>query len=184
MKQSIQTAINQIKAGGIGVIPTDTLYGLVGSATSPKAVERIYQVKHRNPDKPLIILISDITQLNLFNITVSEATNRMLAKHWPGPVSILLPCPNPSQKYLHRGTEALAFRLPSPPTLQEFINQTGPLVAPSANPEGEIPANNLAQAKEYFGEKIDFYLDGLTKPIGQPSKLIKVTNHGVEILRP
>lgn len=149
-----------IKRGGIGVIPTDTLYGIVGLALSKKAVSRIYRVRGRNPKKPFIILIGSIADLKRFGIRVnSEVNARVLNKVWPGPVSVILPCPSKKFTYLHRGTKTLAFRVPKTVWLRAILKKTGPLVAPSANPEGKATALTVAEARTYFGSRVDFYLD-------------------------
>lgn len=125
-----------LKNGGIGILATETLYGLVGSALSKKAVERIYKLKKRTPSKPFIILISNLNDLNHFNIKINNSIKKFLQKIWPNPVSIILLCHDNKFEYLHRGTNTLAFRIPDKPDLLELLKQTGPLVAPSANPEG------------------------------------------------
>ncbi len=181
--------INILKNGDIGVMPTDTIYGLVGSALNKKAVRRIYQVKKRAPKKPFIILISSLDNLKLFDMRIGEKEKKVLKKVWPGKVSVILPCNSEKFSYLHRGTKTLAFRLPAKRTLISLLQKTGPLVAPSANPEGLPPAKNMEEAKRYFGEKvfpeqsrrIDFYLTGRS---GQKSsKLIKIHNGEITVLR-
>ena len=140
-------------------MPTDTIYGLVGLVFSQKAVERIYRVKKRKKDKPFIILISSLAELGLFGIEASKELSDFLKKAWPGKASIIFPLKSKKFFYLHRGKNFLAFRLPRSDFLKKIISQTGPLVAPSANPEGEKPAQTIKEAKSYFGEKIDFYFD-------------------------
>ncbi len=81
-------AIKFLKKGGVGVIPTDTLYGLVASAGNPAAVERVYRLKGRAPDKPCIILISSLADLKKFGVNPNKTDLKLLAKLWPGPVSI------------------------------------------------------------------------------------------------
>ncbi len=152
----MEKAIKILKECGIGVLGTDTLYGLVGSALSPKAVERIYRIKERDTNKPLIILISSWDDLELFKVKFEK---KLLAKYWPGKVSIILPCDQEEFFYLHRGKKSLAFRFPKKESLIALLKKTGPLVAPSANPEGSKPAETIEQAKEYFNDSIDFYLD-------------------------
>lgn len=168
--------------GKTAVLPTDTIYGLVGKALLPETVEKIYQIKGRKPDKPLIILISFYKDLELFGIKIDERTKEILEKYWPGKVSIILPCQNEKLKYLHRGTNTLAFRLPDYKELTDLINKTGPLVAPSANPEGQEPAKTIEEAKDYFGDKVDFYADA-GKLESLPSTLIEITDHGLKVLR-
>ncbi len=168
----------------VAIIPTDTLYGLVGRALSKKAVEKIYKLKGRKPTKPLIILISSIKDLELFGIQHSHIRKyvRMLKKVWPGAMSVILPCTNKKFEYLHRGTKSLAFRMPDDKKLLALIRKTGPLVAPSANPEGLSPAKNFLEAKKYFGENVSVYIDGGRK-IGKPSTLVSLTGDTPIILR-
>lgn len=165
-----------LAAGGIGVMPTDTIYGLVGQALNEKTVERIYSVRKRTPSKPMIILISSVNDLSLFNV---KTDLDQLNKFWPGKVSIILPCPDKKFYYLHRGSNSLAFRLPDDSALRQFISQAEPLVAPSANLEGLPPATTIKEAEDYFGGQVDFYLDG-GKIEANPSKLIKI--EGGEII--
>jgi L-threonylcarbamoyladenylate synthase len=170
-----------VSAGGIGVIATDTIYGIVGQALRRDTVERIYKVKKRTPTKPFIILISDAKDLKLFSITIDQAIQTSLETYWPGPVSIILECHTSELEYLHRGTNSLAFRMPAKPELVELLQLTGPLVAPSANPEGLTPAKDIAEARIYFGEEVDFYQEGSINL--KPSKIIKITKDGIEVIR-
>lgn len=179
---TLNDASNYLANGKVGVIPTDTIYGLVGEALLPNTVERIYEIKVRKPDKPLIILISSLEDLKLFGIKINEKTKSIFKEYWPGKVSIILPCPKDKFEYLHRGTNTLAFRLPDYPDLRKLIKKTGPLVAPSANPAGLPPAKTIKEAQDYFGNRIDFYVDGgrLDSP---PSTLISLASGKVEVLR-
>lgn len=178
----MDATLQQLKNGGVGVIPTDTIYGLVGQALNKPTVERIYKLKKRSSEKPFIILISSINDLEKFNISLSDDTRKILKKVWPGEVSVVLDCTNESFEYLHRGTKTLAFRLPNNKFLKDLTREVGPLVAPSANLEGYPNARNIYEAEKYFGDQVDFYLDEGEK-ISEPSTLIKITNGDVEILR-
>ena len=151
-EKQTKTYISCLKNGGVGVLGTDTLYGLVGSALLPRTVERIYELKQRDPCKPLIILISSLADLKLFKI-------KGTIKDWPEKTSIIFACKHQEFTYLHKGTNSLAFRLPQKPSLVSLLERTGPLVAPSANPEGSNPAETIEQARQYFGDNVDFYLD-------------------------
>lgn len=154
-------------------MPTDTIYGLTGSAFSKKAVERIYKVKKRKKGKPFIILISSLKDLKSFNIKLSKEASVFLRKIWPGKISVILPCSEKKLFYLHRGKESLAFRIPKNLWLRNLLSRTGPLVAPSANFENMAPAKTVGQAKKYFGDKIDFYFDkGEIK--GKPSLILEI----------
>ncbi len=173
--------IKILKNGGIGVLPTDTLYGLVGQALNEGTVERIYQVRKRRPDKPFIVLISDISDLDKLEIKLDDESKKVLEKIWPGQVSVILPCDNPKLKYLHRGMD-LAIRLPDKQDLRNIIKETGPLVAPSANLEGETPAYTIEEAKKYFSNLVDFYED-CGRLESKPSTLIKLKDRKIDILR-
>lgn len=161
MKNNIESIL---KKGGIGVIQTDTIYGLVGSALNKKTVARIYKIRKRNNKKPLIVLISSIEDLKQFGL--NDLPRATLRKLWPGKVSVILPCDKLSLsqfRYLHRGTGKIAFRIPNNKTLLAVLDKTGPLVAPSANLEGKPPAKNIKEAKKYFKDMVDFYESGKSR---------------------
>jgi L-threonylcarbamoyladenylate synthase len=164
-------------------MPTDTIYGIVGRAESEAIVSRIYTLRKRNPQKPCIILIAHTDELEKFSINISEGEKKELRKYWPSPVSIILDCPNEQFSYLHRGTRTLAFRMPAEEELRDLLSKTGPLIAPSANSEGLPPAQNITDARKYFADSVDLYLDaGEIK--GKASKVIKLHKDGtVTILR-
>ncbi|MEK7130923.1 MAG: L-threonylcarbamoyladenylate synthase, partial [Patescibacteria group bacterium] len=175
-----------IRAGKIGVMPTDTIYGLVGQALNKETVEQIYAVRKRNPSKPMIILINSIKDLALFGVDTDEKLKNILSQLWPGKISIILPITNDSYleklNYLHRGSKTLAFRLPDDEALIDLLVQTGPLVAPSANLEGMSPATTIDEAKKYFGDSVDFYVDE-GKITSHSSRLIKIENSEIIELR-
>ncbi len=149
-----------IKNGGIGVLETDTIYGLVGSAFYPDVVNRIYQVKLRDITKPFIVLISDVEHLKYFGVKVTNELIKDIRNYWPGSYSIILPTTeNEKFEYLTRGGGKICFRMPDRNDLFELLDLCGPIVAPSANPEGKPPAKTIHEAYEYFGDTVDFYAD-------------------------
>lgn len=162
-----------LKNNGVGVLATDTIYGLVGSALSKKAVSKIYKLRKRNTKKPMIVLIGSLKDLKIFGIKITDRLKNFLSKIWPGPISVTLPCPAQKFSYLHRRTKTIAFRLPAKKELIKLLRQTGPLVAPSANISGLKPATTIKEAKKYFGNKIDFYSDSGTIDAA-PSILIEI----------
>ncbi|MDD3386756.1 MAG: L-threonylcarbamoyladenylate synthase [Candidatus Pacebacteria bacterium] len=164
---------DSLKRGKIAVIPTDTIYGIVCSALNKESVEKLYKIRKRDSLKPMIILIGSLEDLSIFNIKKSEIFN----KYWPGRVSIIVECNN--FEYLHRGKNSLAFRLPDDKDLINILKISGPIVAPSANIEGEAPAETIEEAKKYFGDNVDLYIDkGIIK--SNPSKIISLKE---EIIR-
>src|SRR3989338_4643002 len=169
--------INTLKADKVAVMPTDTIYGIVCRALNESAVKRIYDIRKRAPEKPCIILIGDLAELEGFSIKLSQAQKSKLKEYWPGPVSVILDCLDDKFSYLHRGTRGLAFRIPREPSLRNMLIHTGPLVAPSANIEGAPPAQKITQAKNYFGTAVGIYVDG-GEITGQPSKVIQLNRDG------
>lgn len=166
-----------LKRGDLVIMLSDTIYGIFSLAHNPVAVERVYTIRKRAPEKPCIVLISSTDDLNKFSIKISNKTRKILDQYWPGPVSIIFDCPEEKFSYLHRGTKTLAFRIPEPSGLRKLLVKTGPLIAPSANPEGLSPASNITQAKKYFSDTVDLYVDG-GEIIGEPSKVIKINASG------
>jgi len=179
----MEDTIYLLKNNGVGVILTDTIYGLVGSAMSKKVVDRIYKLKQRNENKSLIILISSIDDLKKFDVKITDKAKSFMQQYWPGKVSIILPFTNTKYEYLDKvGDNTLAFRIPNKDDLIAIIKETGPLVAPSANPEGMPPAKKISEAKKYFGEDVDFYFDE-GEAISLPSTLVKIDGEKIDILR-
>ncbi len=180
--KSLSDHLNQ---GNTAIIPTDTLYGIVACASNKSAVERIYTIKGRDENKPFIILIPHIDSLADFGVFLSEEDRHMLSSLWPGAVSVILPLqPEYISRfhYLHRGEGKLAFRLPDKQKLMTLLRETGPLVAPSANPQGQPPATNIEVAKTYFGDKIEYYEDG--GELGsEPSTLCELIDGKLTVLR-
>jgi L-threonylcarbamoyladenylate synthase len=188
MQKDWQKGIEILKNDGVVVLPTDTLYGIIGSAQSKKVVEIIYKIKGRNENKPFIVLINSYKDLQIFGIKLDEKQAKFLAKIWPGKVSVILPCKLSKWKYIHKGEESIAFRMigKKNKNLFDLINKIGPVVAPSCNKQGDTPAENIKKAKEYFENKIDPVVDlyvngGIKKSF--PSTLIKYENNDWVILR-
>jgi len=193
MSENIWNDKNLIKVlqeDGVVIMPTDTIYGMVGRAQEEFVVNRIYAIRKRNPTKPCIILIGEIEELEKFSVILTTEQKNKLEEYWsfgpiqdlqPGPTSVVLDCPDPSLEYLHRGTNTLAFRLPAQKTLRDLLLETGPLIAPSANLEGEPISENIMAAKKYFGNQVDLYVDG-GEIFGKASKIIKLNKDGTVVI--
>ncbi|KKQ50924.1 MAG: Sua5/YciO/YrdC/YwlC family protein [Parcubacteria group bacterium GW2011_GWD2_38_11] len=180
----IQKSIAPIlKVGGVGVVPTDTLYGVVGSALNKKTVERVYVLRKRDLKKPMIVLISSLNDLKKFGIVLSASQKKTLDEVWPAKVSVVFECKLKKWEHLHRGQKTLAFRFPADKELVSLLKKVGPLVAPSANLAGKKPAETYVEAKKYFGEDVDFYVD-CGKLKSKPSTLVEFGKDGkLKILR-
>lgn len=175
--------VSVLKCGGVAVIPTDTLYGIVACALDPAAVGRLYRLRRRAARKPFIILISDVKALREFGVGVTTAQRILLKAIWPGKVSVIFRCPTKRFAYLHRGIKTLAFRLPRSKILRALLKKTGPLVAPSANPEGGKPAETISEAKRYFGEQVGCYVSAGRRLSGKPSTLVSFEGSRPRIIR-
>jgi L-threonylcarbamoyladenylate synthase len=163
-----------INRGGVVIIPTDTLYGVVALAADKTAVERVYQLRGRAPEKPCIVLAANQSQIT--DTSLWTPKHRELAKkYWPGALSLVTPTAT-TDSYLHRGTHTLAYRVPNFADLKQLLQVTGPLIAPSANPEGSPPATSLAEAQAYFGDRVDGYVDGGTLAGHAPSTVVTVVD--------
>lgn len=171
--------ISMLHAGAVGVLPTDTLYGIVARASSPEAVERLYSLKHRER-KPGTTIAASSDQL--VDLGVDPHVVEEVATYWPAPLSIVLPLPA-RLAYLHQEVGESPFRVVADEHLQILLQQTGPLVTSSANQPGEQPARNLAEAQAYFGDTVDFYVDSGDIGDREPSTIARLSDNGLEILR-
>lgn len=179
---SRDTYISVLRSGGVGVFPTDTVYGLVCQARDKQAVERIYRLRKRRPEKACIILISHIRDMFDFGVRPTGSCLHLARVVWPGPVSVIFPCEGDHLAYLHRGNDSLAFRFPSDPDLLEVLRQTGPLLAPSANIEGQPIVKTVKEAVSIFGDRVDAYTDGGCLR-GHASTLIACEKDGIVLKR-
>lgn len=154
-----------LRNGAIGVIPTDTVYGLVCRAADSLAVERLFLIKSRE-NKPGTIIAANIDQLK--NLGADASYLQKAAKYWPGPVSVKFAHPD---DHLSRGTETIAVRIPDNTALVALLEAVGPLMTTSANHPGEPGAETVDEARAYFGDAIDFYVEG-GDLLGRPTSTI------------
>ena len=163
-----------LNAGGIVVLKTDTLYGLVARADNHNAVERVYALKGRDETKSPIVLISDVSQVY---DSMSSKIAQITEETWPAKVSIIIPSID-APAWIKRDNHSVAYRLPDNQDLQDLINQTGPLIAPSANPQGQLPAMTIAQAVDYFNDQVDLYIDSGEVEDNTPSQILRIKDGG------
>lgn len=160
------------------MLPTDTVYGLVCSAQYSDAVARLYRLKSRE-QKPGTIIAASAAQVRAWGIAPADLVRA--ERFWPG-VSVVLPVGTPFV-YLHQGLGSLAIRVVEPGPLADVLVSTGPLLTSSANHPGMPPATTLAEARAYFGDDVDFYVDGGDLSGRQSSTLVRFVGADVEILR-
>jgi len=177
---SFADAAEKLQSGGVGVIPTDTVYGLVASAYDQRAVKRLYDLKGRE-GQPGTIIAASIDDLAKLGIKARYL--KAVADYWPGAISIVIPAADPSLEYLHEGVGSLAVRLPADEQLVKLLEQTGPLLTSSANHPGETVATTIQESRKYFGDSIDFYVDGGDLSGREPSTIIRVVDDAIEVLR-
>lgn len=174
-----QVALKLQVAGAVGVVPTDTVYGLVARASDQAAVQRLYDLKLRE-GKPGTIIAASIDQL--VELGLKARYLKAVEQFWPGAVSVIIPC-GPELAYLHEGKFSLAVRIPGDATLRKLLEQTGPLLTSSANHPQEPIATTILEARNYFGEAVDFYVDGGDLSDHLPSTIIRIVDDAIEILR-
>ncbi|MGH7217943.1 MAG: L-threonylcarbamoyladenylate synthase [Candidatus Microsaccharimonas sp.] len=165
--------------GGIAVVRTDTIYGIIARASKKKAVEKVYEVKHRDPLKQCIVLIPGSGAIREHSALIAKYSS----PDQP-PTSIVLPKTN-EHDWVLRGGATVAYRVVRDEFLKKVIQAVGPVIAPSANPEGMPPARTIEEAKAYFGDVVDVYIDGGEVPEDvQASRIIEVTTDGtVKVIR-
>lgn len=168
-----------VAPSAVGILPTDTVYGLVARAADPAAVRRLYDLKLRE-GKPGTIIAANIEQLE--DLGLKHRYLKADKQFWPGSVSVIVPC-GPELEYLHEGVGSLAVRIPRDENLRKFLAQAGPLLTSSANHPGEPTATTVDGAKQYFGDKVDFYIDGGDLSGREPSTIIRIIDDAIEVIR-
>jgi L-threonylcarbamoyladenylate synthase len=167
-----------INDGAVGVLPTDTVYGLVCKASLPDAVNRLYKLKSRE-SKPGTVIAASIDQL--VELGLKARYLKAVEQFWPNPISIEVAN---QISYLNQNTGRQAFRVvKGSPELVHLLEVVGPLLTSSANQPGEPTANTLTEAQNYFGKSVDFYIDGGNLKDRKPSTLIRIVDDEVEVLR-
>ena len=171
--------VDLIKQGGVGFLPTDTIYGLSCLALNQASVDKIHKLKDRAAHKPFIILISNTKMLDLLSIDSKDTM--LVQKYWPGALSIILPdAKGPS--WLTLNTATLAVRIPGNDQLRQLIDAVGPIVSTSANLQGQQPINSVAVAQKVFGKQLDFYVD-FGKLDNPPSTLVAIKGGKLDVVR-
>jgi L-threonylcarbamoyladenylate synthase len=180
MDVDFRKAAELLKQGKIGVIPTDTVYGLVCIAKSAQSVKRLYAAKKRE-NKPGTVIAADAEQLE--DLGLKRRYLKAVEQFWPGAVSVCIPTADPALAYLHMNAGSLAVRIPDDGALLSLLKQTGPLQTTSANMPDEPVAISLADAKKYFGKHVDFYVEGGDLSDRKPSTVVRIVDDAIEVLR-
>jgi L-threonylcarbamoyladenylate synthase len=171
--------IDLLTQGKVGVIPSDTQYGLMALAADKLATTRLYSLKHRT-NKPGTLIAASSEQL--INLGLKPRYVKAVEHLWPNSLSIILPL-GPELSYLHLDHHDLAVRIPGSSQLIKLLKKTGPLITTSANSPGAPPANSLQEAIDYFGDTVDFYVDGGDLSNRPPSTIIRIIDDAIEVVR-
>ena len=174
-----------LRAGGIVAIPTETVYGLAASALDEKAVARIFAAKGRPSDNPLIVHISDLSQLSQLWESVPERALILARAFWPGPLTMVLPKTPAVPECVSAGLPTVGVRMPAHPLALDVIRRAGvPLAAPSANASGRPSPTTAADVLQDMDGRIDAVLDGGACAVGVESTVVDLTGEHPRILRP
>ncbi len=175
-----EKVLASISNGGVGIIPTDTIYGLSASVHNQQAINRIFELKQRPEDRTLIVLIGSLDQLE--ELGISGEDSQTLVSHWPAPLTVVFQVNEACPKYLVAPDGTLAVRMPNYSALTEFLQMSGPIVSTSANLRHQIPAVSYQEAQAYFDDQLDFYID-VGSLSTKPSTVVRQTSHGFNVLR-
>jgi L-threonylcarbamoyladenylate synthase len=172
--------ITKLKSGDVGVIPTDTIYGLVCLASNHESVERLYKLKNRD-NVPGTVVAASTDQF--VELGIKRAYLKAVEQFWPGGISVIVPFSAAQGNYLRRGKPDIAVRIPADLKIQSLLEKTGALLTSSANKSGQPSSNTIAEAKKYFGAKVDFYVDGGDLTSREPSTIIRMIDDAIEVIR-
>ena len=173
-----------LQSNGVIAFPTDTFYGLGANPMDERALEKIFSIKQRSPEKPLLSLVSSLKQLSMLTVEISTDAEKLIQALWPGPLTLLFRALPNLPKSLTAGLGKIGARLPANNFTVKLIENLGhPLTAPSANLSG---TKNLKTAEEVFkslGEKVDLIIDGGHTPGRKESSILDTTLSPPELLR-
>jgi L-threonylcarbamoyladenylate synthase len=149
-QEVLDNAVGVLAGGGVVLFPTETVYGLGGDGSNPAVIERIYRIKKRSGEKPLVRLIAD--QGEVRSLLSGEGQIRLLNRYWPGPLTVILPTD---------GGKTRGYRIPGHDFIRRIIEKSGvDMVATSANRSGELAITDGVTARQEFGGRVDLIIDG------------------------
>jgi L-threonylcarbamoyladenylate synthase len=181
----VNRAIDVLRAGGLVAIPTETVYGLAADASNPDAVRRIFEVKRRPADHPLIVHIAGAEQLGEWAATTPPSAAILSEACWPGPLTLLLPRAERVLDVVTGGRSTVGLRVPAHRLTLELLQRFGGgLAAPSANRFGRVSPTTADHVRADLGADVDFVLDGGSCPIGVESTIVDCTVDPPQVLRP
>lgn len=182
--RALAAAAAAVRAGGVVAFPTETFYGLGAAASSAAGVARVFAVKGRPEGKPLLVLVDSVAMAESLALTVSDTARALMARHWPGALTLVLPARPSVPTALTAGTGTIGVRWPAHAVAVGLVRALGePLTAPSANPSDTPPARTARDVLGYFDGALDLVLDGGPTPGGAPSTVLDLTVDPLRVLR-
>ena len=184
-ESDIDRAVAVLKAGGLVAFPTETVYGLGADAGNPAAVAKIFAVKGRPSDHPVIVHLADAVQLANWALEIPEAARKLARKFWPGPLTLILKRAHGVGDAVTGGQDSVALRVPSHPVAQQLLARFGGgIAAPSANRHGRVSATTADHVRREFGPDVDCVLDGGAARVGIESTIVDLSGKAPALLRP
>lgn len=181
----IDEALRVLRAGGLVAIPTETVYGLAADASNPDAVRRIYAVKGRPVEHPLIVHVAGADRLVDWSSSIPPTAAVLADACWPGPLTLLVPRAAHVLDLVTGGLPTVGVRVPAHPLTLELLTRfDGGLAAPSANRFGRVSPTTADHVRADLGSDVDFVLDGGACPIGVESTIVDCTVDPPQVLRP
>jgi len=173
-----------ISDGGVIAFRTDTFYGLGADPFNATAVARIRELKGREENKPILLLLSDASVADRFIADRSQAFEDVARKFWPGPLTIVGVAVANLPPEITAGTGTVGVRVPADESVRELVRECGgALTATSANPSGNKPARSAEEVKEYFGDLVDLVIDEGEVTATEPSTVLDVTTSPLRLVR-
>lgn len=182
--RDVATAAGRIERGGLVIFPTNTFYGLGASAFEPAALQRVFDVKDRPTNKPLLVMISALTQLSMLTHRIPTAAETLMQAFWPGGLTILFEAKPDLPRLLTGNTGKIGVRLAGHPVAAALVKQSGvPISGTSANISGNSACTTIQGVEDTIRDRVDVILDAGRLPGGSPSTVVDATGDPVRILR-
>lgn len=183
--QAIEHCVRLLADGGVVAIPTETVYGLAADARNAQAVARIFEIKQRPTNHPLIVHLGDADWLDAWAVDIPDAARVLARTFWPGPLTMVLNRHPDVLPAVTGGQDSVALRMPAHSLTLRLIRAFGrPLVAPSANRFTHLSPTRAEDVRVELGDAVDFILDGGPCRVGVESTIVDVRDGGARILRP
>ncbi len=173
--KKIEEAAELIKAGGLVIYPTETVYGLAADPFNRIAVLKVFGAKRRSLDKPLSVAVSSLDEADKL-VFVNGAARKIAGAFLPGPITMILKKKARLPKELTASSDKLGIRIPNHPVALRLIELAGPITATSANISDQPAPTTAYDAKKQIGKDVDFVLDGGESKIKKPSTVIDLTD--------